>query len=88
MARRNAIYGSFAALPLFLIRMQLLYIESSPRKDRSASIKVARAFAEEYMELIPGFIGMTEPKSIVICADPSPDAPGTRSASVPSLRRR
>ena len=27
---------------------RLLYIEASPRKDRSSSIKVARAFVEEY----------------------------------------
>jgi FMN-dependent NADH-azoreductase len=27
---------------------RLLYIEASPRKDRSASIKVARSFVEEY----------------------------------------
>jgi FMN-dependent NADH-azoreductase len=33
---------------------RLLYIESSPRKDRSASIKVAGAFLDEYRETHPG----------------------------------
>jgi FMN-dependent NADH-azoreductase len=33
---------------------RLLYIEASPRKDRSASIKVARAFVEEYKKTHPG----------------------------------
>ncbi len=33
---------------------QLLYIESSPRKDRSASIRTAKAFIHEYTETHPG----------------------------------
>lgn len=32
---------------------RLLYIESSPRKDRSASIAVARAFVDEYLRTHP-----------------------------------
>lgn len=32
---------------------RLLYIEASPRKDRSASIKVASVFLEEYAKLHP-----------------------------------
>jgi len=33
---------------------RLLYIEASPRKDRSSSIKVARAFLDEYKKANPG----------------------------------
>jgi FMN-dependent NADH-azoreductase len=33
---------------------QLLYIESSPRKERSASIKIARSFVDEYLKTHPG----------------------------------
>ena len=33
---------------------RLLHIESSPRKDRSASIELARFFEEEYMKRHPG----------------------------------
>jgi FMN-dependent NADH-azoreductase len=33
---------------------RLLYIESSPRKDRSSSVKVARAFVEEYASVHKG----------------------------------
>lgn len=33
---------------------KLLYIEASPRKDRSASIKVAKAFLDEYRRTHPG----------------------------------
>jgi FMN-dependent NADH-azoreductase len=33
---------------------KLLYIESSPRKERSASIEVAKAFVEEYRKTHPG----------------------------------
>ena len=33
---------------------RLLYIESSPRKDRSASIEVAQSFLEEYSKAYPG----------------------------------
>lgn len=33
---------------------QLLYIESSPRKERSASIQVAKAFVDEYVKTHPG----------------------------------
>ena len=33
---------------------KLLYIESSPRKERSKSIMVAKAFIEKYMEQHPG----------------------------------
>ncbi|MGB6410900.1 MAG: NAD(P)H-dependent oxidoreductase [Candidatus Deferrimicrobiaceae bacterium] len=32
---------------------KLLYVEASPRKERSASIKVARAFVEEYRKTHP-----------------------------------
>jgi FMN-dependent NADH-azoreductase len=32
---------------------RLLYIESSPRKDRSSSIKVAQAFIDEYQQTHP-----------------------------------
>jgi FMN-dependent NADH-azoreductase len=35
------------------VMARLLYIEASPRKDRSASIKVARAFVEEYKKKHP-----------------------------------
>ena len=33
---------------------RLLYIEASPRKDRSASIRIARTFIEEYERTHPG----------------------------------
>jgi FMN-dependent NADH-azoreductase len=33
---------------------RLLYIESSPRKDRSASIQVARTFVDAYLKSHPG----------------------------------
>ena len=33
---------------------KLLHIESSPRKDRSSSIQVAKAFLEEYRKTHPG----------------------------------
>ncbi len=33
---------------------KLLYVESSPRKERSASIEVARVFLEEYRKAHPG----------------------------------
>jgi FMN-dependent NADH-azoreductase len=33
---------------------QLLYIESSPRKERSASISIANTFTEEYLKTHPG----------------------------------
>lgn len=32
---------------------RLLYVESSPRKDRSASVAVARAFVDEYLRTHP-----------------------------------
>ena len=32
----------------------LLYVEASPRKQRSASIEVARAFLDAYREFHPG----------------------------------
>ena len=33
---------------------KLIYVESSPRKERSHSIKVARAFLDEYSKANPG----------------------------------
>ncbi|HWS15585.1 MAG TPA: NAD(P)H-dependent oxidoreductase, partial [Candidatus Methylomirabilis sp.] len=33
---------------------RLLYIEASPRKERSASIEVSKAFLEEYRKTHPG----------------------------------
>jgi len=33
---------------------RLLYVEASPRKERSASIEVAKAFVEEYRKAHPG----------------------------------
>lgn len=33
---------------------KLLYVEASPRKERSASIAVAKAFVEEYRKTHPG----------------------------------
>ena len=33
---------------------QLLYIESSPRKDRSASIQIAETFTDEYLKTHTG----------------------------------
>jgi FMN-dependent NADH-azoreductase len=53
--------------------VKLLYIEASPRKERSSSIEVAAGsegealdLQKKYMELILGFIGFTDITPVVV----------------------
>ncbi|HAM33831.1 MAG TPA: FMN-dependent NADH-azoreductase [Deltaproteobacteria bacterium] len=51
---------------------RLLYVEASPRKERSASIEVAKAFVEEYRKTHPG----DEVDALDLWATPLPEFDG------------
>ena len=46
---------------------RLLYVEASPRKDRSAAIEISRAFLEAYRAVNPvRLIGITDISDIIV----------------------